>query len=54
VWGTADRAFTTKLGRRLQHAFCDARFVEVPNARTFVPLDAPRQLTDAILGSTAP
>jgi pimeloyl-ACP methyl ester carboxylesterase len=54
VWGTADRAFTTTLGRRLQHAFCDARFVEVPNARTLVPLDAPRQLTDAILGSTAP
>jgi pimeloyl-ACP methyl ester carboxylesterase len=54
VWGTADRAFTTKLGRRLQHAFRDARFVEVPNARTLVPLDAPRQLADAILAATTP
>jgi pimeloyl-ACP methyl ester carboxylesterase len=54
VWGTADRAFTTTLGRRLQHAFRHARFVEVPNARTLVPLDAPRQLADAIRAGTAP
>jgi hypothetical protein len=43
VWGTADRAFTTELGRRLQHAFGSARFVEVPKARTLVSLDAPGQ-----------
>jgi pimeloyl-ACP methyl ester carboxylesterase len=54
VWGTADRTFTAKLGRRLQHAFGNARFVEVPNARTLVSLDAPRQLADAILASTVP
>ncbi|OZM82124.1 alpha/beta fold hydrolase [Pseudonocardia sp. MH-G8] len=54
VWGTADRAFTPKLGRRLQHAFRNARFVEVPEARTLVPLDAPQQLADAIAASTAP
>jgi pimeloyl-ACP methyl ester carboxylesterase len=53
VWGTADRAFTTKLGRRLQHAFSDARFVEVPNAKTLVSLDAPGQLADAIAASMA-
>lgn len=53
VWGTSDRAFTTKLGRRLQHAFGDARFVEVPNARTLVPLDAPAQLADAIAADVA-
>jgi pimeloyl-ACP methyl ester carboxylesterase len=53
VWGTADRAFTTTLGRRLQRAFSDARFVEVPNARTLVPLDAPGQLADAIAASMA-
>jgi pimeloyl-ACP methyl ester carboxylesterase len=48
VWGTADRAFTTRLGRRLQHAFGNAHFVEVPKAKTLIPLDAPRQLADAI------
>jgi pimeloyl-ACP methyl ester carboxylesterase len=53
VWGTADRAFTTKLGRRLQRAFGNADFVEVPNAKTLVSLDAPRQLADAIAASTA-
>jgi pimeloyl-ACP methyl ester carboxylesterase len=53
VWGTADRAFTTTLGRRLQHAFSDAHFVEVPNAKTLVPLDDPGQLADAIAASVA-
>jgi pimeloyl-ACP methyl ester carboxylesterase len=53
VWGTADRAFTTELGRRLQRAFGNADFVEVPNARTLVPLDAPGQLADAIAASMA-
>lgn len=53
VWGTADRAFTTKLGRRLQRAFGNARFVEVPKARTLVSLDAPEQLADAITATTA-
>jgi pimeloyl-ACP methyl ester carboxylesterase len=54
VWGTSDRTFTTKLGRRLQHAFGNAHFVEVPNARTLVSLDAPAQLADAIAATTAP
>jgi pimeloyl-ACP methyl ester carboxylesterase len=53
VWGSADRAFTTKLGRRLQRAFSNAHFVEVPKARTLVSLDAPGQLADAIAASTA-
>jgi pimeloyl-ACP methyl ester carboxylesterase len=54
VWGTADRAFRTELGRRLQHAFADAQFVEVPEAKTLVPLDAPEQLADVIAASTVP
>jgi pimeloyl-ACP methyl ester carboxylesterase len=48
VWGAADHAFTTKLGKRLQQAFGDATFVPVPKARTFVPLDAPTALADEI------
>lgn len=48
VWGMADRAFTPALGRRLQQAFAEATFVEVPGARTFVQLDAPEVLADQI------
>jgi len=54
VWGTADRAFKTALGRRLQQAFSNATFVEVPNAKTLVSLDAPGQLADAIVATAAP
>jgi pimeloyl-ACP methyl ester carboxylesterase len=48
VWGAADHAFTTKLGKRLQQAFTDATFVPVPKSRTFVPLDAPTALANEI------
>lgn len=48
VWGTADRAFTADLGRRLQRAFHDAEFFEVPAARTFVQIDAPQVLAAQI------
>ncbi|UYM06386.1 alpha/beta fold hydrolase [Solicola gregarius] len=54
VWGMADRAFKPKLGRRLQQAFRDADFIEVPNAKTFVQLDAPDVLTDQIVEVAAP
>ena len=40
VWGMADRCFKPVLGQRLAQVFPDARFVEVPGARTFVSLDA--------------
>ncbi|WP_166356407.1 alpha/beta fold hydrolase [Phytoactinopolyspora limicola] len=50
VWGMADRSFTPQLGRRLQQAFRDAEFIEVPDARTFVQLDAPEVLAEQIAG----
>ena len=49
VWGAADHAFSTKLGKRIQQAFRDARFVPVPKSRTFVSLDAPAVLADEIV-----
>lgn len=49
VWGMADRAFRPSLGRRLHEAFADAELVRVDGARTLLALDAPDQLTDAIL-----
>lgn len=48
VWGAADRAYPVSLGQRLQGAFRDARFIEVPDARTFVQLDAPIALVEEI------
>lgn len=50
VWGTADRAYTSALARRLQQAFQNAELVEVPDARTLVQLDAPDVLTEQIAG----
>jgi pimeloyl-ACP methyl ester carboxylesterase len=55
VWGQSDRAFTPALGRRLAALFPNAALIEVPEARTFVPLDAPAAVIDAIatVGATA-
>lgn len=49
VWGTADRCFTPALGRRLAALFPHGRFLEVPGARTFVPIDNPAAVVDAIV-----
>jgi len=48
VWGMADRCFTPSLGRRLTALFPNSAMVEVPGARTFVALDAPQSVIDAI------
>ncbi|BDH58910.1 alpha/beta fold hydrolase [Tsukamurella sp. PLM1] len=53
TWGMADRCFTPRLGCRLAAAFGDdrpggTRFVEVDGARTFVSLDRPDVVVEAI------
>ena len=48
VWGADDRNFSATLGRRLAGAFADAEFVEIPGATTFVSIDRPDALADAI------
>ncbi|WP_029113922.1 alpha/beta fold hydrolase [Mycobacterium sp. URHB0044] len=48
VWGQRDRSFTPTLGRRLAALFPHAKLIEVPDARTFVALDAPQAVVDAI------
>ncbi|MCE5287645.1 MAG: alpha/beta hydrolase [Nocardiaceae bacterium] len=48
VWGMADRAFTPKMGRRLAEVLPNATFTEVPGARTFVSLDQPVAVFEAI------
>lgn len=53
VWGLRDRSFTPALGRRLAAQFPHSTLVEVPDARTFVSLDAPDAVVDAIAGVRA-
>ncbi len=48
VWGQRDRCFTPALGRRLAAQFPNATLIEVPDARTFVALDAPAPVIDAV------
>jgi pimeloyl-ACP methyl ester carboxylesterase len=48
VWGAADRCFTPALGRRLAALFPNVATADVPGARTFVALDAPGAVVDAI------
>ena len=52
VWGEDDRFFKPELGRRLAGAFANATYVGVPNARTFVALDAPDTLAHELRAFT--
>jgi pimeloyl-ACP methyl ester carboxylesterase len=54
VWGQRDRCFTPGLGRRLAGCFSNGKLIEVPGARTFVALDDPDAVVDAITAITAP
>jgi pimeloyl-ACP methyl ester carboxylesterase len=47
-WGAKDPFFRLAHARRLAATFPDARLVEIPDARTFVPLDQPTRLADEI------
>jgi pimeloyl-ACP methyl ester carboxylesterase len=48
VWGADDVVFGTRDAHRLRDAFADARLVEVPGARTFLPHDAPDRLAELV------
>jgi pimeloyl-ACP methyl ester carboxylesterase len=48
VWGQGDRVFTPRLGRRLAEVFSNAKLIEVPGSKTFVSLDNPDAVIDAI------
>ena len=53
VWGQRDRCFTPELGRRLAQAFPAATLVAVPDATTFVALDNPAAVVQAVADITA-
>ena len=49
VWGTRDRHFHVRLARRLVDVLPNATLTEVPDATTFVPVDRPDTVADAVL-----
>ncbi|MCV7259154.1 alpha/beta fold hydrolase [Mycobacterium shimoidei] len=52
VWGQRDRCFTPSLGRRLADLFSNSKLIEVADAKTFVSLDDPDAVIDAIVAIT--
>lgn len=54
AWGSEDELFSMDLARRLTAAIGDNAFLaEIPDAKTFVPHDAPKALASTILAFTA-
>jgi pimeloyl-ACP methyl ester carboxylesterase len=48
VWGTRDKHFTIRLGRRLAAAFRLAQLDEIADATTFVSIDRPDAVVSAV------
>lgn len=48
VWGIQDKCFTPRHGRRFAAVFGDVPFTEVPDSLTFVGLDRPDAVADAV------
>ena len=48
AWGMDDRFFTPAYGKRLADAFAEGRFEPIEDCRTFVAVDQPRRLAEAI------
>jgi len=53
VWGARDRHFTLRLAQRLADALPRAQLTEVEDATTFVSIDRPDAVVDAIVGVIA-
>jgi pimeloyl-ACP methyl ester carboxylesterase len=54
VWGMRDRFFTPSLGKRLAELFSNSTMIEAPESKTFVPLDDPSRVIDAITSQKRP
>jgi pimeloyl-ACP methyl ester carboxylesterase len=48
VWGDADTCFTIRFAERLAAAFPNATLTTVPGGRTFISMEFPEQVADAI------
>jgi pimeloyl-ACP methyl ester carboxylesterase len=53
TWAPGDRFFPLKYAKRLAADTANARIVEIPDAKTFVPIDQPQRLADEIAGFVA-
>jgi pimeloyl-ACP methyl ester carboxylesterase len=50
TWAPGDRFFPISYAERLERETPNARIVQIPDAKTFVPLDQPQRLADEIAG----
>jgi len=50
TWAPGDRLFPLKYAERLAGEVPNARIVQIPDSRTFVPIDQPQRLADEIAG----
>jgi pimeloyl-ACP methyl ester carboxylesterase len=50
TWAAGDRYFPITYAERLASAAGNARIVEIPDSKTFVPIDQPQRLADEITG----
>jgi pimeloyl-ACP methyl ester carboxylesterase len=48
TWAPGDRFFPLKYAERLASEVPNARIVQIPDSRTFVPVDQPQRLADEI------
>ena len=53
VWGDADRCFPMSIAERLAAAFPDATLTPVAGGRTFISMEFPEQVADAIARAAA-
>jgi len=53
AWAPGDKFFPLKYAKRLESETPNARLVEIPDSKTFVPLDQPQRLADEIAGFVA-
>jgi len=54
TWAPGDRVFPIKYAERLAAETPNARIVEIPDSRTFVPLDQPQRLAEEIAAFAGP
>jgi pimeloyl-ACP methyl ester carboxylesterase len=53
TWAPGDRYFPLKYAERLAGEVPNARLIQIPDSRTFVPLDQPQRLADEIAAFVA-
>lgn len=53
TWAPGDKFFPLKYAQRLANEAGNARIVQIPDAKTFVPLDQPQRLADEIAAFAA-